>query len=186
MDAPVLEQLLERQAGDLAPHAVEAREDYRPGRVIDDEVDAGEILQGADVAALPADDPPLHVVGLELDDRHGRLGGMARGEALHTHREDVADASLGLPLGLVLDLANAACRVVLGLVLDLLEQQLLGARRRQPRDLLERPLELLTGRGDRLALLLYLRLTAGKMVFPAGERSRALGELDVVWRRRVS
>ena len=48
---------------DLAPHAVEARQDDRVRRVVDDEVDAGEVLQRADVAALAADDAALHVVG---------------------------------------------------------------------------------------------------------------------------
>ena len=63
VDAPVLQQLLERHARDLAAHAVEAGEDDRVGRVVDDEVDAGEVLQRADVAALAADDAALHVVG---------------------------------------------------------------------------------------------------------------------------
>ena len=40
MDAAVLEQLLERQPGDLAADAVEAGQQDRAGRVVDDEVDA--------------------------------------------------------------------------------------------------------------------------------------------------
>ena len=130
MDPPVLEQLLEREPGDLAPDAVEAGEHHRAGRVVDDEVDPGQVLERADVAALPADDPALHVVGGQLHHRHGRLGGVAGGEPLHADREDVADPALGLALGLLLDLAEAAGGVVLGLVLDLLEQQLLGLGRR--------------------------------------------------------
>ena len=53
---------------DLAADAVERREDDRVRRVVDDEVDAGQMLERADVAALAADDPALHVVGGELDD----------------------------------------------------------------------------------------------------------------------
>ena len=68
MDAAVLDQLLERQLRDLAADAVERREDDGLRRVVDDEVDAGQVLERADVAALAADDPPLHVVGGELDD----------------------------------------------------------------------------------------------------------------------
>ena len=83
---PSCEQLLERHPGDLAADAVEAGEDDRVRRVVDDEVDAGEVLQRADVAALAADDAALHVVGRELDDRDGRLGGVAGGEALHARR----------------------------------------------------------------------------------------------------
>ena len=112
VDAAVLEQLLERHAGDLAPHAVEARQDDGVRGVVDDEVDAGEVLQRADVAALAADDAALHVVGGELDDRHGRLGGVAGGHPLHDDGEDVAHAAVGVALGLLLDLAHAARAVV--------------------------------------------------------------------------
>ena len=119
VDAPVLQQLLERHAGDLAPHAVEAGQDHRVRRVVDDEVDAGEVLERADVAPLAADDAALHVVGGELDDRHGRLGGVAGGHPLHDDGEDVAHAAVGVALGLLLDLAHAARAVVADLVLEL-------------------------------------------------------------------
>ena len=110
VDAPVLQQLLERHPGDLAADAVEAGEDHRVRRVVDDEVDAGEVLERADVAALAADDAALHVVGGQLDDRDGRLGGVAGGEPLHDDGEDVAHAPVGVALGLLLDLAHAAAR----------------------------------------------------------------------------
>ena len=73
VDAPVLDQLHERQLRGLSPDAVERREDDSLRRVVDDEVDTGEVLQRPDVAALAADDPPLHVVGRQLDERHRRL-----------------------------------------------------------------------------------------------------------------
>ena len=57
-------------ARDLAPHRIEAGEDHRLGRVVDDDVDAGDDLERADVAALAADDPALHVVARQVDDRH--------------------------------------------------------------------------------------------------------------------
>ena len=59
MDAAVFDQLLQRQAGDLTPQAVERREDDCVGRVVDDEVDTRQVLEGADVASLPTDDPPF-------------------------------------------------------------------------------------------------------------------------------
>src|SRR4029077_19408186 len=110
-----------------------------------------EVLERTDVAALPTDDPALHVVARELHDGHGRLGRVARGEPLHADGEDVAHASLGIALGLLLDLPDSPRGVVAGLVLDLLEQELLGARRRQPRHLLESAFELSAGFGERLA-----------------------------------
>ena len=110
VDAAVLQQLLERHPGDLAADAVEAGQDHGVRRVVDDEVDAGEVLEGADVAALAADDAALHVVGRQLDDRDRRLGRVAGGQPLHDDREDVAHAPVGVALGLLLDLAHAAAR----------------------------------------------------------------------------
>ena len=62
VDAAVLDELGQGQAGDLAPDRVEAADEHRLGRVVDDQVDAGGLLQGADVAALAADDAALHLV----------------------------------------------------------------------------------------------------------------------------
>ena len=47
-----------------------------PGRVVDDQVDAGGLFEGADVAALAADDPPLHFVVGNAHRAGRRLGGM--------------------------------------------------------------------------------------------------------------
>ncbi len=139
----------------------------RAGGVVDDEVDAGEVLERADVAALAADDPPLHVVGRQLHDRDGRLGRMAGGEALHAHREDVAHAPVGVALGLLLDLADQPRGVVAGLVLDLLEQHLLGLGGRHAGDALERPRQFRPVLRELLALALELRLAPGERVLAA-------------------
>ena len=124
--------------GELAPHAVERREDDRVGRVVDDEVDAGQVLERADVAALASDDAALHVVGRQLHDGDGRLGGVAGRQALHRDRQDRAHAALGLALGLVLDLAQDARLLVARVVLDLLEQRAARLPRAEPGDALER------------------------------------------------
>jgi hypothetical protein len=62
VDAPILKQLLQRQLGDLAPYTVESGQDHRARGVVDDEVDAGEVLKRTDVAALAADDSSLHLI----------------------------------------------------------------------------------------------------------------------------
>ena len=82
MDAPVGDQALEREARDLAAHRIEARQDHRLGRVVDDDVDAGEGLERADVAPLAADDAALHVVARQVHHRDGRLGDVIAGVAL--------------------------------------------------------------------------------------------------------
>ena len=52
MDAAVGDQPLDRLLGDLAAIRIEAGQDDRAGRVVDDQVDAGGELERADVAAL--------------------------------------------------------------------------------------------------------------------------------------
>ena len=52
MNAPVGDQPLERRRGDLAADRVETGDHHRLRRVVDDQVDAGRRLEGADVAAL--------------------------------------------------------------------------------------------------------------------------------------
>ena len=203
VDAPVGEQLLERDPRDLAAHAVERRQHDGAGRVVDDEVDAGEVLQRADVATLAADDAALHVVGGQLHDADGRLGGVARGQALHRDRQDRAHAPLGVALGLLLDLADLARALVAHLVGDLLHQALLGLAGAQAGDLLQRVLVLAPAARELLALgLQRARLVvelAGAAVEILGARvrrssrrtssSRAAGPPSAVaagWRRARS
>src|SRR5262245_28890979 len=59
VDAAVGDQAPDRQARDLAPDRVEARDRDRLGRVVDDHVDAGGGLERAHVAALATDEPAL-------------------------------------------------------------------------------------------------------------------------------
>ena len=175
VDAPVGDQLLERQARDLAPHAVEAREHDRGRRLVDDQVDAGEALEGADVAPLAADDPPLHLVVGKLDQARRRLAGVRRREALHRDREDVAGAALGLLLGLGVDALDRQPGLVAGLLLDLLHEDLLGLRDREAGDLLElAALDLLRAL-ELVELLLEVSLAVVERLAAALE----LGELDV-------
>jgi hypothetical protein len=125
VDAAVLEQPFEREAGDLATDAVEAGQQHRAGRVVDDEVDPGQRLEGADVAALAADDAALQLVRLERDDRNGRLDGVTRGHALHDGGEDAARATVGVVARLLLDLTDQPRALVAQVILQLAHHDLL-------------------------------------------------------------
>ncbi len=72
---------MDRRAS-LPADGVEARQDDRLGRVVDDDIDARGHLQSPDVAALAADDPALHVVGGQVDDGHRRLDDVLGGGPL--------------------------------------------------------------------------------------------------------
>ena len=67
MDPAVGDQLAERDAGHFAADHVETADDDHAGRVVDDDVDAGGLLEGADVAPFAADDAALHVVVGDID-----------------------------------------------------------------------------------------------------------------------
>src|SRR4029079_17757265 len=73
MDAPISDELRDRDPGDLATNRVETTQDDRLRGVVDDQVDAGGLFEGADVATLPADDPALHLVGWQVDHTDGVL-----------------------------------------------------------------------------------------------------------------
>ena len=113
VDAAVGDEVLQGDAGGLATDGVEAGEDDGLGRVVDHEGDAGDLLEGADVAALAADDAALEVVGGDVHRRDGDLAGLVGGAALDGGGDDLAgglvglgaDALLGLPqdLGLLAD-----------------------------------------------------------------------------------
>ena len=104
VDAAVLDQLGQREPGGLAADVVERADDDHAGRVVDDHVDAGGLLEGADVPPFAADDPALHVVARDVDRADGGVGGVLGGVALDGGGEDLA----GLLLGLLLQRAPRA------------------------------------------------------------------------------
>ena len=138
MDAAVADELRERQPGDLAAHRIEAAEHDRVGRVVDDEVDAGGLLEGADVAPLAADDAALHLVGRDGHRGHRGLSGVVDHDALDGGDDDIASAVLGVLASGALDGPDEAHGVVLGLLAHLLDEDRLGLLRREAADALER------------------------------------------------
>ena len=88
----VLDQLLQRDLGDLAANAVEAGHDDHSGRVVDDHIHAGRLLECPDVPPFAADDPALHLVAGNVDRADGDLGGVRGGIALDGRREDFSRA----------------------------------------------------------------------------------------------
>src|SRR2546423_5553236 len=122
MDPAAEDRLPQGQPADLRTYRVEARQQYRLGRVVDDQVDSGHRLEGADVAPLAADDPALHLVAGQVQDADHALGGLLAGHPLDRVDHDVPGALLTGRPGLVLDLPYQQRRFPLGLRLDRLDQ----------------------------------------------------------------
>src|SRR3954470_21257890 len=66
VDAAILDELGQSDARDLSTHRIESAEEHRRRPVVDDQVDAGGLFEGANVASLAADDPALHLLRREL------------------------------------------------------------------------------------------------------------------------
>src|SRR5258706_1430927 len=137
MDATVLHEPFERDAGDLAPDRIEAGEDGRFGRVVENEVGAGGQLQRADVAPFAADDATIHVLAREVDDGNRVLSHVVGGHSLNGHAEDLARLEMTKLVGFGLDALDDLSRFELGIILDAADQLALGFIGRQAGHLFE-------------------------------------------------
>jgi hypothetical protein len=187
MDAPVLDELVEGQPGHLATHGVEGGEHDGLGRVVDDEVHPGGGLEGPDVPALAADDPPLQVVRGQGEDADRRLRGLFRGHPLDRHGDHLAGPGLGLLPSLLLDLPDRCHGVALGLVGELGDEAVLGLLSRHTGDLLELATLLLLGSGELVAnpRQLLLALLEG-LLLALGLRDLGLQLLLALGQARVT
>ena len=100
MDAPIRDQPLEREPPHLAPLGVEAGHYDGVRSVIDDDVDPGRRLEGADVPPLAPDDSSLHLVGGERDGGHGGLSRVLGCHPLDRDGDDLLCLALGVLAGI--------------------------------------------------------------------------------------
>ena len=126
MDPAVEDEPFQGEPPDLTAHRVEAGQQHRFGRVVDDEVDPGDGLEGADVPAFPADDPALHLVARKVQHGDDRLAGLLAGHPLDGQGHDPPGPFLAVPARRVLGLPDQQRRLALGLVLDTRDQFRLG------------------------------------------------------------
>src|SRR5262249_13793739 len=102
-----------------------------------DHVDAGRLLEGADVASLAADDAPLHVVGRNVDGADRGVGGVDGGVTLNRDGENLAGLLLRRLPKLRLVPLDAGRDLGGELLLDSLEEHLVGLVAGETGDLVE-------------------------------------------------
>src|SRR5262249_13569491 len=83
MDAAVGDEFFHGDFGNLASYRVEAIDRDHTRGVIDDDIDARGLLEGADVSTLAADDAAFHVITGDLDAFGCAFAGDLGGVALH-------------------------------------------------------------------------------------------------------
>ena len=150
VNAPVGDELLQRQPCHLAADRIEAGDHDGVRGVVDDDVHSGGQLERADVPAFATDDPALHLVVRERHGGDGGFGGGLRGDSLDGQGDDLLRLPLGVAPGPLADLAEHVGRVRLRLLLEAPQELRLGVLSGHPGELLEptalfaeQPLELL-------------------------------------------
>ena len=83
MDAPIGHQFVQRQAGYLPPHGIEATDDNGVGRIVDDDFHPCQTLEGAYVAPFASDDASLYFLILKVKHAHRILYCALGGRALY-------------------------------------------------------------------------------------------------------
>ena len=137
VNAAVGNEVLEGNAGSLATDRVEARKNDGLGRVVDHEINAGNLLERADVTTLAADDAALEVIGGNVHGGNGDLGGVVGGAALNRQGEDLLSGLVALCANLLLGLADDRGSLVGNLATNLIEQLLVGVLAGQVGDALK-------------------------------------------------
>ena len=122
VDASVADEPLHELPRNLLAHRVEATDDHRLGRIVDEDADAGRRLDRADVASLTADDPPLHLVARQRDGRRGALIRAVARIALNRVGQNAARLALALRLRFLEQIPDHDAGFILDFVLELLKQ----------------------------------------------------------------
>ena len=159
VDAPIRDQLLERDARDLAAHRIESGQRDRLRRIVDYQIDAGQSLDRADVAALAADDASLHLLAGQRHHGDRRLRDVIACAALARERDDLARLAVRLFLELALELGELHRLLVAHLRFESRYEHRLCLLRGHTGDLLKFFLLLFPDSGDLfLFLLRFLEL----------------------------
>ncbi len=175
MNPAVGDERLERATRDLAADRIEARDDDRIGRVVDDDVHAGRGLERTNVSAFAPDDPAFHLVARERDGRDGGLGRVLGRKPLSRHRDDPLGVALRGATGLLLDVARQGACLGSRLIFYPLEDLPARVVGREPGDPLE-PAPLL------LDQLVGLRLASPQVELALGQRLFLKPELSLLTR----
>ena len=160
VNSAVLNELFKRQARHFAAHGIEAGDGDGFGGIVDDEVAAGQRFDAADVAALAADDAPLHFVVGERYDGNGDLACVIGGAALDSGGDNGASLILRLFLVLSFNLLDLHRHLMRYIVTDVGDKVLLCLLDGEARNLFEQfKLALLDERD-----LMLLILNSGDLV----------------------
>ena len=162
MDTPVGDELFQCQACNLPPHRLETGDRDGLRRVVNNQIHTSQGLNGADIAAFPADDTALHLVIGQGNHTDGHLSHLVGGAPLDGLRHHFPGAGLALFFHPGLDLFDLEGGLVGHFRFHLGNQVILGLLSGKAGDLLQ---HLRLAALDGLDLLVFLirgRVLLGK------------------------
>ena len=89
VDTSVGNELFKGKSRDLTSDGIEAGNGDSLGGIVDDKINARELLDGTDITSLASDNASLHIVAREGDGGDGGLGNVVGGTSLDSKRDDV-------------------------------------------------------------------------------------------------
>src|SRR5207245_10408710 len=89
MNPAVLDEALQRDAGDFATNRIEATDDDDTGSVVDDDIHASRLFKAADISTFAADDAAFHVIRRNRNGAHRVIAGLLGGVALDGLKDDL-------------------------------------------------------------------------------------------------
>ena len=122
MNPSVGDEFFQSQTGNFTADGIEAGDANGFGRIVNDEVCAGEGFDGADVPSFTTDDASLHFLAGQVDDGDGDFGYMVCGTSLDGKSDDFACLIIGNFLELGFQLGDFLCLFVLDFGFQLADQ----------------------------------------------------------------
>ena len=135
LDAPVLDQLGQRQSRDFPAHRVEAGQGYDAGAVVDEDFDPGAGLQGPYVTSFAADETAFHLIVGQGDNGGGAFRDDVGGKPVDGEGKDATGVFVGPGLVLLFQFVVAAGQFVGRFLLGALEHDgagFVGGQRGHP------------------------------------------------------
>lgn len=179
VDAAVCDEVDQGDACGLAAHRVEAAEQDRFGGVVDEDVDAGDLLEGTDVAALTSDDAALHVVAGQVHCADHRFRGLLGGDPLDGGGDDAPREAIRVALRGGLDVTGERGGGELGLAFRGGDHLVTGVLHGQGGDALQFRGGALLHEADLFALIPQLD-ALGVEAFGAGDQPLGLSRQPVL------
>src|SRR4030042_3479280 len=129
MNSAIQNEALQGNTGHLPPHRIKTGERNRFRGIIYNQVHAGGMLQGSDVAALASNETSLHFIARERNHRYRALGYHIGSTALHGLGQDVSTLPIAFLSYPYFHLTHASRCLVTNLALHPLKQYFLRLSR---------------------------------------------------------